>query len=126
MSNSFDSTTLDTGNKLISKMAAENKSRWEEMITSQSTSAAKKYIQPYIHKVLAWTKQYHTKSTHNNLHSVHSRPCRIQEQSGPKNKQHYTTHGNAPKASGPYLRPKNSHTAHISTTSQYKHISHYK
>ena len=34
MSNFFDSTTLDTGNELISKMAAENKRRWEEMITS--------------------------------------------------------------------------------------------
>ena len=34
MSNPFDSTTLDTGNELISKMAAENKGRWEEMITS--------------------------------------------------------------------------------------------
>ena len=34
MSNPFDSTTLDTGNELISKMAAENKKRWEEMITS--------------------------------------------------------------------------------------------
>ena len=28
------STTLDTGNELISKMAAENKRRWEEMIRS--------------------------------------------------------------------------------------------
>ena len=34
MSNPFDSTTLDIGNELISKMAAENKRRWEEMITS--------------------------------------------------------------------------------------------
>ena len=34
MSNPFDSTTLDTGNELIRKMAAENKKRWEEMITS--------------------------------------------------------------------------------------------
>ena len=34
MSKPFDSTTLDTGNELISKMAAENKRRWEEMITS--------------------------------------------------------------------------------------------
>ena len=33
MSNPFDSTTLDTANKLISKMAVENK-RWEEIITS--------------------------------------------------------------------------------------------
>ena len=34
MSNPFDSRTLDTGNELISKMAAENKRRWEDMITS--------------------------------------------------------------------------------------------
>ena len=34
MRNPFDSTTLDTGNELVSKMAAENKRRWEEMITS--------------------------------------------------------------------------------------------
>ena len=34
MSNPFDSTTLDTGNELVSEMAAENKRRWEEMITS--------------------------------------------------------------------------------------------
>ena len=33
MSNPFDSTTLDTGNELMRKMAAENK-RWKEMITS--------------------------------------------------------------------------------------------
>ena len=41
--------------------------------THTSTSAANKYIQPYIHTVFSWTKQ-------NNLmlkkmHSVHSRPC---------------------------------------------------
>ena len=36
-----------------------------------------KYIQPYLHNVFAWTKQSHTKSRQNNLHSVHSRPCRI-------------------------------------------------
>ena len=34
VSNPFDSMTLNTGNELISKMAAENKRRWEEMITS--------------------------------------------------------------------------------------------
>ena len=33
MCNPFDSTTLDTGNELIRKMAAENKRRWEEIIT---------------------------------------------------------------------------------------------
>ena len=90
--------------------------------THTSTSAAKKYIQPYLHKVFAWTKtkQSHTKFRQNNLHSVHSRTCRIQEQSGPKNKQHCTTHGNAPKGSGPYLRPKthiqHTHSQHLSTS----------
>ena len=44
-----------------------------------STSAAKKYIQPCLPKVFVWTKtkHSHTKSRQNNLHSVHSRPCRI-------------------------------------------------
>ena len=32
MGNPFDSRTLDTGNELISKLEAENKRRWEEMI----------------------------------------------------------------------------------------------
>ena len=47
--------------------------------THTSTSAAKKYIQPYLYKVffLDKTKQSHTKSRQNNVHSVHSRPCRI-------------------------------------------------
>ena len=55
------------------------------------------------------TKYPLTKSRQNNLHSVHTRPCRIYEQSGPNNKQQSTTHGNAPKGSGSYLRPK-THT----------------
>ena len=46
--------------------------------THTRTSADNKYIQPYPHKVFALTKQKsHTKSRQNNLHSVHSRPCRI-------------------------------------------------
>ena len=48
--------------------------------THSSTSAAKKYIQPYLHKVLPGlneTISHYTKSIQNNLHSVHSRPCRI-------------------------------------------------
>ena len=65
------------------------------------------------------TKQSHTKSRQNNLHSVHARPCRIYEQSGPQNTQHCTTHGNAPKGSGSYLRPKTHiHPQHISTRTQ--------
>ena len=65
------------------------------------------------------TKQSHTKSRQNNLHSVHSIPCAIYEQSGPQNKQHYTTHGNAPKGSGSYLRTKThiqqTHSQHLGT-----------
>ena len=34
-------------------------------ITSIRTSAANKYIQPYLQKVFAWTKQAHTKSRQN-------------------------------------------------------------
>ena len=92
--------------------------------THTSTSAAKKYIQPYIHKVFAWTRQ-------NNLilnpdkttcKSVHAGPCGIYEQSGPNNKQQSTTHGNAPKGSGPYLRPKthiqHTHSQHLNTSTQ--------
>ena len=61
-----------------------------------STSAAKKYIQPYLHTVffLVRTNQSHTKSRQNTLNSVHTEPCRIYEQSGPQNKQKCTTHGN--------------------------------
>ena len=90
--------------------------------THTSTSAAKKYIQPYVHKVFAYTKQPLTKSRQNNLHSVHTRPCRIYEQSGHNNKQQSTTHGNAPKSSGSYLRPKthiqHTHPQHLSTSTQ--------
>ena len=68
------------------------------------------------------TKHPLTKSRQNNLHSVNTRPCRIYEQSGPNNKQQSTTHGNAPKGSGAYLRPKtyiqHKHPQHISTSTQ--------
>ena len=86
-----------------------------------STSAAKKYMQPYLHKYFSWTK-------HNILalnpdkvtYRVHSRPCGISEQSGPQNKQYCTTHGNTPKGYGPYLRPKthiqHTHSQHLSTS----------
>ena len=62
------------------------------------------------------SKQSHTKSRQNNLHSVYTRLCGLYEQSGPLNKQHCTTHGNAPIGSGSYLRPKaHTHTQHLST-----------
>ena len=68
------------------------------------------------------TKQPLTKYRQNNLHSVHTRPCRIYEQSGPNNKQQSTTYGNAPKGSGSYLSPKtrvqHTHPQHLSTSTQ--------
>ena len=51
--------------------------------THTNTSAVNKNIQPYLHKVIAWTKHNHLpKSRHNNVYSVHCRPYRIYEQSG--------------------------------------------
>ena len=50
---------------------------------TQMTSPSQAQVQPgntYNHtykKVFAWTKQSHTKSRQNNLHSVHSRPHRM-------------------------------------------------
>ena len=82
--------------------------------THTSTKAAKKYIQPYLHKAFSGTKQSHTKSRQKNLQSVHSRPYGIYEQSGPQNKQHCTTHGN--------IRPKghiqHTYSQHLSTCTQ--------
>ena len=91
--------------------------------THTSASAAKKYIQPYLHTVLpGQNKQPLPKSRQNNFHSVHIRPCRIYEQSGPNNKQQNTTHGNAPKGSGSYLRPKthrlHTYPQHLNTSTQ--------
>ena len=58
-----------------------------------------------------------------NADSVHTGPCRIYEQSGPNNKQQSTTHGNAPKGSGSYLRPKTyiQHT-HPQLLDIYKYV----
>ena len=62
------------------------------------------------HTVFAWkkTKQSHTKSRQYNLRSI---SCGINEQAGPQNKQHCTTHGNAPKDSGFY--PKLTYSTHV-------------
>ena len=67
------------------------------------------------------TKQTHTKSRQNNLHFVHARPCRIYEQSAPKNTQQSTTHGNAPKGYGSYLRLKLTYSTHIYNISVHVH-----
>ena len=55
--------------------------------------------------------QSHTKSRQNNFHSIHARPSWIYEQSGHKNTQQNTTHGNAPKAYGSY-RSLKTHIQH--------------
>ena len=82
-------------------------------------------VQPrntYNHTYITQHKQSHTKSRHINLHSVHARPCRIYELSGPINKQQITTHGNAPTGSGSYLRPtthiQHTHSQHLNTSTQ--------
>ena len=104
---------------------------WPMQMTSQSHPHTQVRVQPrntYNHTYTKFlpgqnkTKQPLTKSRQNNLHSVHTRPCRIYEQSGPNNKQQSTTHGNAPKGSGSYLRPKThiqqTHPQHLSTNTQ--------
>ena len=102
---------------------------WPTQTTSQSHPHTQVRVQPrniynhtYIQFCMDKTKQPLTKSRQNNLHSVHTRPCRIYEQSGPNNKQQSTTHGNAPKGSGSYLRPKThiqrTHPQHLSTSTQ--------
>ena len=64
MSNPFDSTTLDTGNELISKMAAENKRRWEEMITSTDLTSNSR-------------KEWQTIRKISNDHTASKPPCLV-------------------------------------------------
>ena len=64
------------------------------------------------------TKQSHTKSRQNNLHSVHARPCRIYEQSGSKNTQPCTTHDNV---LGLTLDPKLTYSTQIHNISVQAH-----
>ena len=61
-------------------------------ITSTQARVLPRNTYNHIHRqFFFWTKQKpHTKSRQNNLHSVHAGPCRIYEQSGPKNKQQCT------------------------------------
>ena len=67
------------------------------------------------------TKQYHTKSRQNNLHSVHARPCRVYEQSVP------IIHNNAlpmamhPKVLGLTLDPELTYRTHPQHLSTHKH-----
>ena len=90
--------------------------------THTSTSAAKKYIQPYLQSFsLDKTKQFHTKSRQNNLHSVHVRPCRIYEQSGTKLHNNALPMATRPKVLGLTLDPKLTYSTHIHTISVHAH-----
>ena len=102
--------------------------------TSQSHPHTEVRVQPrntynhtYIKFCLDKTKQPLTKSRQNNLHSVHTRPCRIYEQSGPNNKQQSTTHGNAPKGSGSYptqsLHQIKTNMRHIHASIVSRHLA---
>ena len=104
-------------------------SSWHTQTTSSSHPHTQVRVQPRnsynptnIRILPGQNKKTHTKSRHSNLHSVHAGPCRIYEQSGPNNKLQYTTHGNAPKGRGSYLRSKthiqHTHSQHLSTRSQ--------
>ena len=94
--------------------------------THTSTSAAKKCIQPYLHKVFAWTKQNNLLLNPDKTTCTLFTPDPAEYTSnldlGPNNKQQSTTHGNAPKGSGSYLRPKthiqHTHPQHLSTSTQ--------
>ena len=79
----------------------------------------KKYIQPYLQKVFAWTKQ------NNLVLNPDKTTCTLFTTDSAEytsNKQQCTTHGNAPKGSGSYLRPKthmqHTHPQHLSTRTQ--------
>ena len=82
--------------------------------THTSTSASKKYIQPYLHTVFAWTKQ------NNLLLNPDKTTCTLFT----PDPAEYTSNLdlNAPKGSGSYLRPKthiqHTHPQHFSTSTQ--------
>ena len=67
------------------------------------------------------TKQPLIKSRQNNLHSVHTRPCRIYEQSGPNNKQQALPMATHPKVLGLTLDPKLTYSTHIPNISVQAH-----
>ena len=96
--------------------------------THISTSATKKYIQPCLHTVFAWTKQ-------NNLTLNPDKPICTPFTPDPaeyksnldlkinKTALRMATHQ---KVLGLTLDPKLTYSTHTFTTSQYKHTSHYK
>ena len=93
--------------------------------THTSTSAAKKYIQPYLHKVFAWPKQ------NNLILNPDKTSCTLfmPEPSEYTNNMHLkihndalcTIHGNALLGVGSYLGPKAHSSTHIHTISIHAH-----
>ena len=97
--------------------------------THTSTSAAKKYIQPYLHKgFFSWTKQNNlllnpdkttcTLFTPDPAEYTSNLDLTINNKALPM-----ATH---PKVLGLTLDPKLTYSTHTSTTSQYKHTNLYK
>ena len=86
--------------------------------THTSTNAAKKYIQPYLQKVFAWTKQ------NNLILNPDKTTCTLftpdpSEYTSNLDLKYTTMHY-------PWQRTQRLHTAHTSTTSQYTHTNLYK
>ena len=95
--------------------------------THTTTRAAKKYIQPYLHEVVAWTKQNNLTLHPDKTTCTLFTPDPAEYKSNLELKINNTAlrmakHGNAPKGSGPYLRPKTHiqhiHSQHLSTSTQ--------
>ena len=91
--------------------------------THTSTSAAKKYIQPYLHKVFAWTKNLTLNPDKTTCTLFTPVPAEYKSNLDLKiNNTYCTTHGNPPKGYGHYLRPKthiqHTHSQHLSTSTQ--------
>ena len=82
--------------------------------THTSTSAAKKYIQPYLHKGFAWTKQ-------NNLPlNPDKTTCTLFIPDRAEYKDLKINNTALPKGSGPYLRPK-THIQHTHSQQVQEH-----
>ena len=85
---------------------------------------SQKCIQPYLHTVFAWTKQNNLTLNPDKTTCTLFTPDPAEYKSNLEdyNKHHCTMHGNAPKGSGPYLRPKTHtqhiHSQHLSTSTQ--------
>ena len=83
--------------------------------THTSTSAAKKYIQPYLHKVFVWTKPNYLTLNPGKTTCTLFTPDPAEYKSNLDLKINNTaiTNCNPPKGSGSYLRPKLTYSTHI-------------